>query len=322
MQIDIKKVLENKNKRSDFLIRFDTLKENYSIPNELEFMDYVRSNLPSSILENSRYIYSLSTAGTDFLMSVVKSNDLTLDQLKSQKESIDSFIGKCAANNYKNANHLKQLKECSEFINSELTKKSSIEYLRDDLPYKMYIDFLPKPTLESTNKLVDEMDLIIQNINYKPAVVKNYDDLVKKIKLMDAGQVAINFVPILIKNTALILGLSILITGFTASLIVSLPLILVSAAIQKKIDKKYVKSYIAVIDKEIKKVNSAINDSPDYKLATLGEYLDNLKKAKSKLLDYYASRGVKMDKKIQKETRRAVKESLLSDTLELLNLKT
>jgi len=303
MNINTKRVLDGK--KSPIQKQFEILRDNYTLENSIRYLDFVRHQSSDVILENAQYIYSEPRSGADFIMAVLRTNDLSAAQLRVQKEGLDKYISKCRTNGYNNPVHLDRLNECAEFINAELSKKDNLKYVRENLIYNMHINFLPKSTLmEST--ITNSLDKVIQNINHQPEVINEYERLVDEIKAWKAGTAAINFVPTLVKNTALVLGITVVLTGVAVTLIVSLPLLLVSKLLSDGINKKYIKSYNAAIDREIKRVEEGIASAPSDKKGMLEEYLKSLKEAKAQLDGYKPS----------KKTTKAVKEGNLGQELE------
>ena len=304
MNINFNKVLKNKKMPNSIIqSNFEILRDNYTLENAFRYLDIVRQQSLTTILENSQYIYSEPTSGADFLLAVMKSNDLSVDELKTQKESLSTYLSKCSSNNYSNNTHLKQLQECLEFIESDITKKSDISYIKENMIYQLHVGFLPKPTLESS--VSKDMDEILQNINSHPEVAGDYELLVKQIKSNKVGVTATNFVTILTKNTAILVGLTVVITGVVVALIVGLPLILVGKMLDDKIEDKYVASYISTLNKEINKVDEAIaKNSNTANKKMLEDYKKSLELAKKKLAKYKSSEKAKSAKK------KAVKEGI------------
>lgn len=271
--------------------RFKSLMGKYSLQESIKYMDFVRSQTPETILENSTFIYVEPRSGADFLLSVMKTNDLPVEVLKKQRDSIDHYLKNCTTKGYDNEAHMQSLRECVEFLDKEIMRKSSYEYIKEDTIYNLHISNI-RPIFESSIQY--DMDEIIQNINYKPEMAEKYEKLVESIKQWDATMAIINFIPMLIKNTSLIIGVTISFATAFTTLLISVPVLLVSKLIQNSIDKSKIKSYIAVIDKQIRDVEAAIREEKNAdKKKLLNEYLNSLKTAKTELVEYKNNTGKK-----------------------------
>ena len=271
--------------------RFKSLMGKYSLQESIKYMDFVRSQTPETILENSTFIYVEPRSGADFLLSVMKTNDLPVEVLKKQRDSIDHYLKNCTTKGYDNEAHIQSLRECVEFLDKEIMRKSSYEYIKEDTIYNLHISNI-RPIFESSIQY--DMDEIIQNINYKPEMAEKYEKLVESIKQWDATMAIINFIPMLIKNTSLIIGVTISFATAFTTLLISVPVLLVSKLIQNSIDKSKIKSYIAVIDKQIRDVEAAIREEKNAdKKKLLNEYLNSLKTAKTELVEYKNNTGKK-----------------------------
>lgn len=271
--------------------RFKSLMGKYSLQESIKYMDFVRSQTPETILENSTFIYVEPRSGADFLLSVMKTNDLPVEVLKKQRDSIDHYLKNCTTKGYDNEAHMQSLRECVEFLDKEIMRKSSYEYIKEDTIYNLHISNI-RPIFESS--IQNDMNEIIQNINYKPEMAEKYEKLVESIKQWDATMAIINFIPMLIKNTSLIIGVTISFATAFTTLLISVPILLVSKLIQNSIDKSKIKSYIAVIDKQIRDVEAAIREEKNAdKKKLLNEYLNSLKTAKTELVEYKNNTGKK-----------------------------
>jgi hypothetical protein len=306
MDVNIKKILDNKKSPIQKCFESLNLRDNYTIPSSIEYMSFVRKQTPRLILENSKLVFSEPRSGADFMLAVIKSNDLTVDQLQSQKSSINNYLKTAVGKGYNNPEHFRALKECIEFIDKEIQRKSSLKYLKEDTVYNLHKDFLPQITLESST--IDELDKIIQNINQEPEMADEYEKFIKEIKSWSAKVTAKNFVSIIVKNTTLVLGLTVALTGSIIVSIISVPILMVSNLLKDKIDKKYINSYIAVINKEIQKVQAAIDDSTDdNNKVVLQNYLTSLQQAKNKL-EKCKETKIPSKKPVKKITREGITE--------------
>jgi len=280
MNINIDKVLSNV-KVNGIKKEFDYLKENYSVVNSINFLQFVRSQPIDIIFENSQYIFSELREGYKLYNMILKSFDLSLEQLQSQQTKLKDYISKCKNNNYGDKKHLQLLNECMGFIESEIKYKNSFKYLKESMIYDIHINYL-QPVLE--NNITDIMDEIILDINYEPELMSNYQVLIHNIEKNSILVTGKNFPLILAKNTVLVLAMSGIIAGTLLILVLSVPLLIVNTIIEKKIDTKYIESYKYCIKKEISRLKlSKENDIKKKKV--IDKYIEQLELAYTKLDD-------------------------------------
>lgn len=277
LKIDAKKILDSR--KSEIQKSYEILQENCNAINSINFMNVVRNSSLKEIMENTEYIISDNRA-TDFLSYVLKTNDLSIEDIQLQMENINKFTqGKEIP-----SERLEKIQECVNYLTSQKEKKESLEFLREDTKYKLVTSKLPQPILESS--VTEEMDIIIQNINYQPEVAERYEELLHEIRQWKGNTTLLNFVPLIIKNTALVLGLTIFVAGSIISLIISLPLLLVSKLIENRVEKRYISSYIVIINKEIKTLEEAIKNADPKKRTIIENYIQALKQTRERLLKY------------------------------------
>lgn len=277
LKIDAKKILESR--KTEIQKSYEFLQENYTAVNSINFMNLIRRSSIKEILENTEYIIN-DSRGTDFLSYVLKSNDLSIEDIQMQMENINKFTQDKKVDH----EHLEKINECLNYLNTQKEKKESLEFLKEDTKLKLITSRLPKPILE--NSIVEEMDIIIQNINYQPEMAEKYEELLHEIRQWKGSTTLLNFVPLIIKNTSLILGLTIFVTGSVISLIISLPLLLVSKLIENRVEKRYISSYILIITKEIKTIEEAIKSADPKKKTILENYIHALKQTRERLMKY------------------------------------
>lgn len=275
--IDPKKIIEKKKTRIQK--DYEYLTENYNPLNSIDFLNKVRKYPLNEILENSHFIH-MEPRGTDFLNYVLKMNDLNPEDIQMQKVAVNKSL----QNKNISESHLSKLNECLNILQEKEEKYNSIEYIKESTKFNLITSNIPKPIIEST--VINDMDMIIQNINYQPEIIEKYEEMIREIKKWKGKTILSNFIPVLLKNTSLIIGLTVLIVGSAITLVVSLPLILVSKLIEERIDRKYISSFIYVISKEIKKVEELMTSSDQRKRKMLEDYSKSLKSAREKLLKY------------------------------------
>lgn len=312
MDININKIL--KNKKPLIQKRFEYLKENYSVVNSIKYIDFARSLSSNELLENSKFITTEPTGrGVELLLEVLQNSDPDLDKLESQKSDLEDILNKAINRKLTLAEeHMDNIQECINYIDSQIELKKSLKYIKENTVYQLHLGYLPKPTLEST--LTNDLDNIIQNINHHPEIAGQYELLVNQIRGWKAGLTAVNFVPVLTKNTALILGMTVAVTGSIVTLAISMPLLLVSKVISDRIDLSYINSYIRVIDTQIKRASDKTK-TKNANRALLKKYIVSLMRAKSQLIKYKNQIETRTSKKIviknkSKKKMKHVKESL------------
>ena len=278
MNINIDRII-SKIKVNEIKKNFEYLRENYSVINSIKFLQFVRSQPVDSIFENCQYVFSEPMDGYLLYDKMLKSFDLSLEQLDYQQNSLIQFINK-ACNIDKE--HLEILKDCLSFIESEIKWKSSNKYLKESFKYDVNVYNL-EPVLE--NDINKEMDNIILNINYEPELINSYQNLINQINKNNLKVSTINFPLILVKNTALILSIGGVVTGAMIMLILSLPLLLVSTIISKKVDNKYIESYKVCLRHEIMRLRM-FNEHDSKKKKIIADYIEQLEVAIIKLEDF------------------------------------
>jgi len=275
--IDPKRIIDGK--KSRIQKDYEQLCENYNVTNSIEFLTKIRNYPLSEILENSYYIHK-EPRGTDFLNYVLKTNDLKQEDIQLQMITVNKTL----QNNNLSNSHISKLNECLNILKEKEKKINDINYIKESIKYDLITSSISRPLLESP--VINDLDIIIQNINYQPEIIEKYEEMIQEIKKWKAKTILTNFVPLLVKNTVLIAGITVLLVGSALTLIVSLPLLLVSKLIEERIDKRYISTFVYVISKEIKKVEELIQMSDIKKKKMLEEYAYSLKSARERLMKY------------------------------------
>ena len=275
--IDPKRIIDGK--KSRIQKDYEQLCENYNVTNSIEFLTKIRNYPLSEILENSYYIHK-EPRGTDFLNYVLKTNDLKQEDIQLQMITVNKTL----QNNNLSNSHISKLNECLNILKEKEKKINDINYIKESIKYDLITSSISRPLLESP--VINDLDIIIQNINYQPEIIEKYEEMIQEIKKWKAKTILTNFVPLLVKNTVLIAGITVLLVGSALTLIVSLPLLLVSKLIEERIDRRYISTFVYVISKEIKKVEELIQMSDIKKKKMLEEYAYSLKSARERLMKY------------------------------------
>lgn len=159
--------------------------------------------------------------------------------------------------------------------------KSSMEWLNIDTKYKLACDrFHMSCAYESY--YADELGMIGYNINTSPEAVFRYSNVLRDIDIENYSTVVKEFPALLKKNTELILGLRVVLTGQTANMIVSLPVVIVRRICNEG-NKQQQKEFIKIIDKNISDLKAYINTADSRYYNIYMSYLDNLAYAKTLL---------------------------------------
>jgi len=278
MNININRVLSNV-KVNVIKKEFDYLKENYSTINSINYLQFVRSQPIDIIFENSQYVFSELREGYKLYNRILKSFDLSLEQLQVQQNKLKEYISRCKNNEYDNKSHIYLLNECVKFIESEIKYKNSFKYLKESMIYDIHFNYL-QPVLE--DNISNIMDEIILNINHNPTLINEYQVLIHHIEKESVLVIGKNFPLILAKNTALILAMGGIIAGTLLILVLSVPLLLVNSIIEKKIDNTFIESYKYCIRKEISRLK-IVKEEDENRKKTIDKYIEQLELAYNKL---------------------------------------
>lgn len=168
-------------------------------------------------------------------------------------------------------------------LEDALEYKGSMDWLRDDAKY----EFACKryhATCVYESYYADELGMIGYNINTSPEALMRYVDLIRDIELDNYNSICKEFPALLKKNTELILGLKVRLTGQSANIVVSLPVVIVKRLCNEG-TKQQKKEFIKIIDNNINMMKAYINtaDSRYYNIYTA--YLDNLYASKQVLVE-------------------------------------
>jgi hypothetical protein len=167
-------------------------------------------------------------------------------------------------------------------LEAAMNYKRSNESLRNDSIYTLACArYVSACLYEST--YLDEIELIGYNINTSPETIDRYSKLLSRIEIDEYDNVCMIFPDMLKKNTELILGLRIVVSGQIANMLISLPLV-ICKRLKYEGTPAQRRSFIKVIDSSIGEMKAYLKngDSRHYNLY-IG-YLDNLYEAKKELM--------------------------------------
>jgi hypothetical protein len=291
MPIDYEKILRNKT-GPVIKNKFESLTENSNIADILEYRNYVR-NLPlEQILEHSKYIYGESKSGSDFFLSVIRSNELTPNQLKTQKEGLNNFLNQFNNTKKISPDHMKSITECVDNIDNLISLYESNDYIKEDIKYQLNNNV---PNVNYKTDIETNLDYLIRNINYDPQVSLLFVDVLRQINTFKNNETMKNTEMLLSKNTSLILSLNIDLSEDTIETIFSLPLLVINKLIEEKITNKFGNIVISLLDKQIRLLQNQKNVTKENKDMTLiyENYIIILQDCKQRLQLYLSDKPVK-----------------------------
>ena len=226
-----------------------------------EFSDELQSLIESSV-NVSDYIAEI--AGTDlgapFVNYYVATENMSCDDISSLLESIsaDSPIRP-------------RLEAAKEYY-------GSMKWLNLDTKYKFARNRYSSTCLFESSYTA-ELQMINYNINTSPETITRYAKLIQRIETDTYSSVEQAFPELLKKNTELVTGLRVTLTGRTAALFTDLPMV-IAKRIVKEGTKKQAKSFIVMIDKAISDTMAFINTAEARQYNMSMAYLDSLEDAK------------------------------------------
>lgn len=224
------------------------------------------SNELQSLIESSTNVsdYINDIAGTDlgvpFINYYVTTENMSCDDISSLLENIseDSPIRS-------------KLETAKEYY-------SSMKWLNIDTKYKFARNRYNSTCLFESS-YTTELQMINYNINTSPETITRYAKLIQRIETDPYSSVEQVFPELLKKNTELVLGLRVTLTGRTASLFTDLPMV-IAKRIVKEGTKKQAKAFVVMLDKAASDVIAFVNtgEARQYNMSMV--YLDSLEEAK------------------------------------------
>lgn len=168
-------------------------------------------------------------------------------------------------------------------FNAVIEYKSSMAYLRDSTNYKLASDRFIS-ACEASSVYLDELDMIGYNINTSPETISRYAALMTNIDTLPYNEIAPIIPQLLKRNTEMIVGLRVVLSGQVANLIVSMPNALCTRVIEDGTLKQQ-REFVKLIDGNVNIVKAYIKsaDPRHYNLYT--SYLDMLYYTKKRILN-------------------------------------
>lgn len=244
-------------------------KQQMSQSNTYSFKDKTApefSNELQSLIESgnnvSDYINDIvgTSLGVPFINYYVTTENMSCDDISFLLENIseDSPIRS-------------KLETAKEYYNS-------MKWLNIDTKYKFARNRYNSTCLFESS-YTTELQMINYNINTSPETITRYAKLIQRIETDPYSSVEQVFPELLKKNTELVLGLRVTLTGRTASLFTDLPMV-IAKRIVKEGSKKQAKAFVVMLDKAASDVIAFINTGEARQYNMSMAYLDSLEEAK------------------------------------------
>ena len=260
--------------------KFQELREDYSVANVIRYTDYLESCSKSDIVDCFENTFVEPIKGGEFTKKFILLNSFTENELDMMKASMESFVNNAETNLYDNYEHIEAVKECIQLIDAKLEHVTHISMV-DLMLESMYLSEM-EITCEGAQIADELLKKIISNDISDDVKTKYANKLIAKIK---AGEVPLNTIKganIIISTTAAIIYYATVIPLSVISLMLPIPVLMVSSAINKGLTKANYKICKRILESEIRKVEVAqsTNDISD----TLMTYLQNLQQARELLM--------------------------------------
>ena len=260
--------------------KFQELREDYSVANVIRYTDYLESCSKSDIIDCFENTFVEPIKGGEFTKKFILLNSFTENELGMMKASMESFVNNAETNLYDNYEHVEAVKECIQLIDAKLEHVTHISMV-DLMLESMYLSEM-EITCEGAQIADELLKKIISNDISDDVKTKYANKLIAKIK---AGEVPLNTIKganIIISTTAAIIYYATVIPLSVISLMLPIPVLMVSSAINKGLSKANYKICKRILESEIRKVEVAqsTNDMSD----ALMTYLQNLQQARELLI--------------------------------------
>ena len=288
--IDKNKILKNKsivNEKPVSIIEsaYSYLQKNDTPVNRLKYMDIVRHQPCSSVIEHLNLIYSIPNQGIRYTKHLLKYVSLTESELIGYKNGMVNYLNSLKESNYDDNDHILALEQTlSEIDDMIVMKKDELEPV-NDIKDKMAIMRVQEQSLFESY-LQDDMEIIINNIDYDPDVVNDLEKLIRLIRTSDGLRHVASFPKLLVMNTMMLINMELFPTGTVLNLVTCLPTVISDKLIENDAKKSVAKEHKRIIDNQITKIHNELKDGDHRKYRVYREYLKELRKA-SESLDKY-----------------------------------
>jgi len=276
LNIDIKKILENKTPKPDHITEsFNLLKSNQTPTNIINFMSSYRSYPKETIIEN---LSSLCDINSDITFSyvdhVLEVADLSDDILNKYKSHISSLL-----ENSNNIDYSSRLENTISIIDSNIENNNDMELIKEEVLMNLAIDRIKKSCIFESY-LEDDLEVLIYNINTSPETISEYEQIIRKIKVSKTSEYFSSYPMLLVKNTDLIRNMDIRVTGDVLDLLTSMPTVIANKLSEAKLSDTVIKSYIKIFDKQIAVMYMELKNNEPAQYQLYSTYVRKLIEAK------------------------------------------
>ena len=276
MYINKEKILQSKIKTIPYIEQqYELLKKDDTPVNRVAFLNLFRSQPHSEIISHFNYLCEFPTSGPEFMTSYLATRDISIAELAQIKQMIQDYINKCENND---CEHCDDLRKVIDGIDLKINCRSSLTYMRESTLQKFAIDRVDvKGIYESY--FADDIDVIINNINYNPETIIHFEKIIREIKKSKSSSVILAFPSLYVKCTDLVITLNTSSMNSAYDVIVKFPADLAHKAIDSKVSKSQIKEFIKVINIQIGRIYAELKNGDPKKYTVYTAYLDQLKRA-------------------------------------------
>lgn len=276
MHINKQRVLDMKtNKPSSIEQHFTCLKNDDTPVNRINFFHTFRSQPSNVIISHLEYICDIPIVGAiDFVKAFIKTNDISIDQLDKYIQMIKDKL----ENEISDSDYIGELTNLISYIENIKHEKCSKEYLKNDTLTKMSIKRVDtKGIFESY--FADDIDVIINNINYSPDTLIHFEKMVRTIKMSKSPNLIMAIPSLYTKTTDLVFTINNPSVNRTQDVILSFPEVIARKAIELKASSSQLREINKVINIQIARVYTELKTNGEQKYTLYTRYVDHLREA-------------------------------------------
>ena len=276
MHIDKQRVLDMKMTKPSFIEeQFSCLKNDDSPINRINFFHTFRSQPSNVIISNLEYICDIPIVGAiDFIKSFIKSNDISMDKLDEYIQMLKRKL-ECERSD---SDYIGEINNLISYIENIKHERCSNEYLKNDTLTKMSIKRVDiKGIFESY--FADDIDIIINNINYSPDTIVHFEKMVRSIKMSKSPNVIMAIPSLYAKTTDLVFAINNPSMNRSNDVILSFPEVIARKAIELKASTSQLREINKVINIQIGRVYTELKTNGEQKYTLYTTYVDHLREA-------------------------------------------
>ena len=289
MNSSIKNVLDSKKKENKYQVMFDEVRRSDTPIAFIEYVSRLARESDNVIKENVDSLLE-NTITLRFLKTFANSQYCTIEDLGEINAHIDERI-KSISELSCDDNMINDLNDTKNKINNIIECRSTMEWLKVDTKYQFARRRFDDCCLFEASAL-DDLELIRYTINISPDAVNRYAKVLSRVETESYSRIEQSLPRLLELNTQMILGLDVVLSGRTMTMVSSMPKIIVDRVI-KDGSKKQKKSFINIITKHIYEIRDHIQRVDQRQYDILSCYLDVLYEAYDALNNYSESTSVK-----------------------------